>query len=259
MRESDLLLTVAASQEGVDRVPLDGAGTDEGDLDREVVEGLGLHPGQRRHLRARLHLEHTHGVGLREHRVDGRLLGDPGEIDPHPVGVVDEIHRQVEGVEHPETEQVELHDAHRGAVVLVPLDDRTILHAAPLHGDHLPQRPVGDDHPAGVDAEVPGEAVEPPAGVDDEIRGEPRGQLHLLGDGVDLPGVEVLREAVDLRLGEPECLADVLEHRPGPVGDHVGDHRGALAAVAPVAVLDHLLAALGLEVDVDVGRATALV
>ena len=71
--------------------------------------------------------------------------------------------------------------------------------------------------------------------------------------------VEVLREAVHLRLGEPEGLPDVLEHGPGAVGDDVGHHGRPLPAVAAEAVLDHLLAALRLEVDVDVGRSPTLV
>ena len=43
-----------------------------------------------------------------------------------------------------------------------------------------------------------------------------------------------------------------------PVGDHVRDLRGAVAPVLVVDVLDHLLAALVLDVEVDVGRAVAL-
>ena len=43
-----------------------------------------------------------------------------------------------------------------------------------------------------------------------------------------------------------------------PVRDHVRDLRGALAAVLVVDVLDHLLAPLVLDVEVDVGRAVAL-
>ena len=41
------------------------------------------------------------------------------------------------------------------------------------------------------------------------------------------------------------------------VGDDVGDLRGVVAAVALVDVLDDLLAQVGFDVDVDVGRPVA--
>ncbi len=103
-----------------------------------------------------------------------------------------------------------------------------------------------------------GEAVETSADVVDELGGETLRQLDGFPDLLWAPRVDVLRQCVDLGLGETECLAHVLEHRPGPVGDHVGDHRCSFSAVAPVAVLDHLLAPLGFEVDVDVGGTAPL-
>ena len=55
-----------------------------------------------------------------------------------------------------------------------------------------------------------------------------------------------------------ERLAHVAHRALRPVADHRGGERGALAAVLAVDVLDHLLAPLVLEVDVDVGRLVAL-
>ena len=53
----------------------DGTGTNDGDFDDEIVEMLGLHARQRRHLRARLDLKHADRVGVPEHLVDGRIVG----------------------------------------------------------------------------------------------------------------------------------------------------------------------------------------
>ena len=53
---------------------------------------------------------------------------------------------------------------------------------------------------------------------------------------------------------EPHGLAHVPRRAPRPVGDDGGGETGALPAVAAVDVLDHLLAPLVLEVDVDVRR-----
>ena len=45
-----------------------------GDLNNKVIVGARLQARQHVHLRARLHLKHTHGVTLGEHRVDLWIL-----------------------------------------------------------------------------------------------------------------------------------------------------------------------------------------
>ena len=57
--------------------------------------------------------------------------------------------------------------------------------------------------------------------------------------------------------GEPHGLADLAQRRAAAVADHRGGEAGALAAVFPVDVLDHLLAPLMLEIDVDIRRLLA--
>src|SRR4029453_8636936 len=57
---------------------------------------------------------------------------------------------------------------------------------------------------------------------------------------------------------EAQRLADLADRHARPVMDDGGADRGALAAVAIVEILDHLLAPLMLEIDVDVRRLTPL-
>ena len=66
----------------------------------------------------------------------------------------DGVDRPVDRLEHPETEEIELHEADGRAVVLVPLEHRPVLHAGPL------DRTVADNHAAGMDAEVAGKALQ---------------------------------------------------------------------------------------------------
>ncbi len=54
-------------------------------------------------------------------------------------------------------------------------------------------------------------------------------------------------------LGQAQHLADLADRHARAVMDHGGAEGGALPAVAGVEVLDHLLPALVLEIDVDVG------
>src|SRR3712207_8905358 len=50
---------------------------------------------------------------------------------------LDEVDGVVDDAEHPEAEHVELEQADRRAVVIVPLQDGAPLHASPLHRAHL--------------------------------------------------------------------------------------------------------------------------
>ena len=61
-----------------------------------------------------------------------------------------------------------------------------------------------------------------------------------------------------MQLVEPQCLADVANRAARPIGDDGGRNGRALARVLVINVLDHLLAAIVLEIDVDVRRLITL-
>ena len=69
---------------------------------------------------------------------------------------------------------------------------------------------------------------------------------------------EELGEPIDRRLGQSERLADLPHRGPAAVAHDVRHHGGAVAAVLPVDVLDHLLAAVVHDVEIDVGRLVPL-
>ena len=200
VRIGDRLLTVATAEVRMDRAALDRPGADERDLDHEVVEALGAEPRQGRHLGAALHLEHADGVGRAQQRVHLGLLGDGGQFDLHPFVLAHEVDGEVQHREHSEPEQVELHQARRRAVVLVPLEHRAVLHPRPLHRAALDQRAVGHHHPARVDAEVPREVDHLLGQVERQLRDgwRPRALLVELleGTGIPAPPVDPLRERV---------------------------------------------------------------
>ena len=212
---------LAALEIGVGHVAGDGAGADDGDLDDEVVEVSRLVARQRGHLRAALDLEDPGGVGGADHLVGlGVVGGQVGEIDLGAFVGADHGDGLLEGVEHPEAEEVDLDDPEIGAVVLVPLDDGAVLHGGGLERDHLVEPALGDHHPARVLAEVAGEVVDlppQPFEVLDAVRGgvEPDGgELGVEGAGAVLElrcGVvaEALGEPADLVEVEAERLADL--------------------------------------------------
>ena len=227
---ADGLLAVPAAQVGMDHVALDRAGTDDRDLDDEVVEGARSQAREHRHLRARFDLEDADGVGEADHVVGRGILGwdavqaerrghgttfgrarrirasdrrvrPRGDAGPaaigtdrkqiaarrrrigrasrrrarrerHPVGV-DECDRLADRRQHAERQQVDLEHAERLDVVLVPLDDRTVVHRGPLDGHALAERSARDHEPADMLRAVAREA-EDLAHEADEMRGARR-------------------------------------------------------------------------------------
>ena len=160
MEVGDLFLPIAPAEIGVDRTTLDRAGSDQGDLDHEVVKTARLEPRERGHLRPALHLEDPHRIGSANIVIDGFFLGEAGKVDLVAVVRGGDIDRPVDRLQHPEAEEVELHEADDRAVVLVPLQHRPALHAGPLDRADLDDRTVADHHATRVDTEVAGEALE---------------------------------------------------------------------------------------------------
>ena len=242
---------LAPADVGVHRPSLDGTGPDDGHLDHQVGEAPRPDAGERGHLGPALHLEHPHGVGPAQHVVDGVLLGQHGQVDLHAVGDVDQVDGAVQGLEHPQPEQVELDETGRGAVVLVPLQGAAPRMPGPFHRAHLDDGPVAEHHPPRVQAEMAGEV--------EDLPGELRHERWQGAAAVErLTAVDGLGPRVDLLGAVPEGLADVADGRAGAVGDDVGYLGRAVAAVALVDVGDDLLAPARLDVDVDVGWPVAL-
>ena len=136
---------------GVHRPAADRPGADQGHLDREVVEVLGPGLQQALHLGAALDLEHAHRVGVLDLGVD-RRVGEPDarQVDALAALAGDEVDALLDGREHPQAEQVDLHEAGVGAGVLVPLTDLPARERGGHHGHQLHQRAGADDHAAGV-------------------------------------------------------------------------------------------------------------
>ena len=72
------------------------------------------------------------------------------------------------------------------------------------------------------------------------------------------PAPQHAGERADGVVGKPERLADFADRAAAAIADDGGGEVGVVAAVFLVDVLDHLLAPLVLEIDVDVGRLLAL-
>ncbi len=156
------------------------------------------------------------------------------------------IGNEVDGVvqhrQHPEPEQIELHETGSRTIVLVPLQDASIVHTSPLDWTHLDHRPIAHDHASGVDAEMTGEVLHLRRQL--QYRQRNRGVRVLCAGGDAPPPVDLFGEGVLLALGVPERLGHVADRRLGAIGDDIGDLSTVMAAVLAIDILDDLFASV---------------
>ena len=234
------------------------------DLDDEIVEAGRLQPRQHRLLRARLDLEYADRIGALAHRVDRGVFGGYLLHRQFASAIAgDQCQRAADRRQHPQREAVHLEQAQRIEVVLVPLDDGARGHRRVFDRHHALEQAARDHEPADVLRQVArkphqfvGERDEP---LDHRVVGREARLADALGrHRAAIPPGEHAGEPIDLREVEAERLADVAHRALRPVGDERGRERRAVAAVFRIDVLDHLLAPLVLEVDVDVRRLVPL-
>ena len=63
---------------------------------------------------------------------------------------------QTQGGERSQAQEVELDQAGLGAVILVPLEDRAVVHGGPAHRADLGDGAAAQDHASGVNPQVAG-------------------------------------------------------------------------------------------------------
>ncbi len=271
MRILDRRLALPPVEERVHHPAHDRPRPDDRDLHDDVVEDLRRVARQRSHLRTAFDLEEADRVRGVQHFVHLRVSRrEMREIHVHALMRLDHGQHLLDRAQHPEAEQVHLHDAEVRAVVLVPLDDDAPFHRRGLERHDLRQPAHRHDHPAGVLSEVARQALdaheELPEVRDARVRGVETGGRHLLrevGRAVavlaEAPLPEVLRDRVHLLRREAQGLRHLARGRTVAVRDDVRRHRGAVGAVRLVDVLDHLLARVARgQVEVDVGPLPAL-
>ena len=247
---------------GVDHLSHDRARADDGDLDHQVVEALGLEPRQGRHLRAALDLEGSNGVGALDHRVGlGVVRRQVGEVDLDVFVFAHEGDGVFQRGQHAEPQQVDLDDSEVGAVFLVPLHDPAALHAGGLDRNDFVEASRGDHDAAAVLAQVAGQPLHAVHQVEQACHAGRLGIDARLAQGggqlvepIVVPQAgEQLRQLVDGFGRVAEHFAHLAHRHARAIGDHIGRHGGPAAAVFVEDVLNDLLAlSTRGQVEVDV-------
>ncbi len=272
----DRLLPGTPPQVRMHHSALDRSGPHDRDLDDEVVEAPRTQPGQHRHLRAALDLEDAHGVGRAESVVHARVLrGDrrqaiDGALPASQDALEDrpardrEVQRLADRREHAQAEDIDLEEAERVEVVLVPGDHGAPRHRRRLDGSDVHERLRAEHEAPDVDRQVARIALDRVGHREhladaQVLRLEPARRDALVVDLVELvPPRDQRAEAVHLLERQAEGLPHFAERALAAVRDDLAHHRGVVAAVGVVDGLNDLFAALVLEIDVDVRRLAAL-
>ena len=153
------LLAFAAAQIRMHHVALDRAGADDRDLDHQIVVAGRLEARQHGHLRPRFHLEDAHAVGLLEHGVGLRVLRrDVAHRRRASPVVRHQRQRLADRRQHAEAQDIHLQQTQGFEIVLVPLDDRALLHGGVLDRHQFGERPGGDHEAADMLGQMPREA-----------------------------------------------------------------------------------------------------
>ena len=174
--------------------------------------------------------------------------------------LLDQLEALADAGEHAEAEHIDLQQPERVDIVLVPFDEGAVLHGGVADGHDLGQA-------ARASARSRRHAARDGAGsrsarcVSSSTR-ESRGSIGieagladmLLGSSEFAQCPRRCVASAPTFLGQADHLADFADRRAAAIGDDGGGDAGAVAAVAVVDILDHLLAPLMLEIDVDVGR-----
>ena len=256
-------LPVPATQIGVHHVALDRAGAHDRDLDHQVVECARAQARQHVHLRAAFHLEHADGIRAGQHRIGrGVVLRHAVQRKARPARLLDQREGAADAAEHAKAEHIDLQDPERLDIVLVPFDRGAVFHRGPHHDGVFRQLPARDDEAADMGGEVAGEILDllrnlhrvPDARVCIRIEAAFRRKV---GEALPARAPDGFRDARGDVLRQAHRLADLPDRAAFAEADQRRGQRGAVAAIAGIDVLDHLLPPLMLEIHVDIGRLVA--
>ena len=156
MRISYGFLSLPSPHVGMHHFSNNGAGPDDGDLHHEIVELDRSIARKRSHLRPAFDLKHSNCVRASQRFIDGRIVGRKlRQIDRFAVVFGNQFQTVFEHGHHPEAQQIHLHDAHVGAIVLVPLHDDTPRHRCRFERNNRIKLPLTHNHSTGMLAQVP--------------------------------------------------------------------------------------------------------
>ena len=259
----DVLQAGASAQIGMHHIALNRSRSDNRHLDHQIVKGARFQARQHGHLGAALDLEHAQAVALAQHVVHRPVLGrHGGQIEGPLIMLGQKVKGFAHAAEHAKGQDIDLQNAEGVEIVLIPFDDRALGHRG-VFNRHQFIEPAAGHHEAAdmlrqmarkadqLARQVERQAQPPIIGV------EPQFADARVVQGAVGPAPHLAGEMADDIAGQAHRLAHLAHRAARPIGDHGGGQAGPRAAIFAVDVLNHLLAPLMLEIDVDIGRLVA--
>ncbi len=260
LRVLDRFQPLPPTQVWMHHVALDRPRPHDRHLDHQVVQAARLQPRQHRHLRPALDLERAQRVGAADHVEGGRIVArDPRQPEMLPAMLCQQVEGAAHAAQHAEPQHVDLHEPQRVDVVLVPLDHLPVGHGGRLHRHQPVERLAAQHEAARMLAQVARKRHQLARQQQGQAQAavlqvEPDCLRMLRADAALAPAPHLSRQRPGHVLRQPQHLADLAHRAARPEPHHGGAQRRPVAAVALEHPLDHLLAPLVLEVDVDVRR-----
>ena len=245
-------------------IALDRAGTDDGNLDHQIVEIARFEARQHGHLGAALDLKNADRVSLADHVINSGILGgDVGDGQGAVIVLLDEGERARDAGQHAQAEHIDLHQAERVDILLIPFQRRAFGHGGivdwnnfvePALGHHETTRVLGEmarkaHQLAGIFKRLGNARL---VRVDAELIADP-----VLGQIIGGPAPDRLGQGRDDIARQAKHLADLADGAARAIAIDRRGHGGAAASVFFVDILDHLLAPLMLEINIDIRRFAA--
>ena len=265
----DGLLAFLPQDEVVDHARAQGAGAVEGEHGDDVFEAVGLELLEELLHPLRFELEDGGGVRLFQDLVGGRILVAQGfEFGATAGESLDVVEGEVDDGEVAQPQEVEFHQTDRLHVVLVELrHGHGVLAVGQIQGTIVGELARGDEHAAGVHAHVARQSLERPGelpqlldrlavvGVFHQLA-QLRFELERLVERHRFDALErdELGEAVAQAIGQVEYAPHVAHHGFGGHGAEGGDLAHRVVPITIAHVLDHSVAPILAEVDVEVGH-----
>ncbi len=245
-------------------VALDRPRPHDRDFDDEIVEALRLQPRQHRHLRAAFDLEHADRIGARQHVVDGRDRPAAAWRANNP------CRNAACRRSSPRRRQLSMPSASTSTFIRPSVSMSSLSHSMKVRSSMaaLPMGTVSSrrsarEHEAADMLRQMAREADQLVGKRDRLADRRIVRIEAgLADVIVRQAVAIAPHGLGQRrgdvLGQSQNLADFADGAARAVMHDGRADRRAMAAVAPVDVLDHLLAPLVLEIDVDIGRLAAV-
>ena len=241
----------AACEVRMHHIALDRSRPNDRHFNHNVVKTFRFHSRQSGYLRAAFDLKNADGVGLLHNLKGGRIIFRNVCKIEWPPAFAAKFKCILHHRHHPQSKQIDLHDAEIFAIVLVPLRDDAAWHRRVFQRHKRTELVLTNNHPSGMLAEVTRQTINRVIEPDERRHARMRfWQTCLLDLRFELERVreiaacEQMRKTINNARRKIERFPNLARRAAPAIRDHVRGHGSAMFAVAPINFLNHRLAAI---------------